>query len=137
MTASHRTMLGRVLLKQQRYAEAEAMLRPARTLRDEKQPKHWTTFVTRYALGGALVGQAKYAEAEPLLLSAQAGLLKRVSVSNPEISGRLKETMDQLVQLYTAWGKPERAAEWRKKLDEWKSALAPKPAAAPPPAPRP
>jgi tetratricopeptide (TPR) repeat protein len=126
MTASHRTMLGRVLLKQQRYAEAEAMLRPAWTLRDEKQPKHWTTFVTRYALGGALVGQAKYAEAEPLLLSAQAGLLKRVSVSNPEISGRLKETMDQLVQLYTAWGKPEQAAAWQKKLDEFKAGEAAK-----------
>ncbi len=32
---------------------------------------------------------------------------------------RLKEALERLVQLYTAWGQPEKAADWQKKLTEF------------------
>jgi hypothetical protein len=30
---------------------------------------------------------------------------------------RLPEAAERLVKLYTAWGKPEKAAEWREKIE--------------------
>jgi hypothetical protein len=33
---------------------------------------------------------------------------------------RLTEALERLVQLYDAWGKPEQARQWRKKLEEEK-----------------
>ena len=33
---------------------------------------------------------------------------------------RVKESLERLVQLYEAWGKPAQAAEWKMKLDEFR-----------------
>ncbi len=35
---------------------------------------------------------------------------------------RLTESLEQLVRLYDAWGKKDKANEWRKKLQEEKKA---------------
>jgi tetratricopeptide (TPR) repeat protein len=53
--------LGLNLLKQQKYAEAEPLLRDCLAIREQKQPDDWTTFNTRSLLGGSLLGQKKYA----------------------------------------------------------------------------
>jgi hypothetical protein len=34
---------------------------------------------------------------------------------------RLHQAVERLVQLYDAWGKPDEAAAWRKKLEESKA----------------
>ena len=35
----------------------------------------------------------------------------------PQGKARLTEAIQRLIDLYTAWDKPDQAAEWRKKLD--------------------
>jgi hypothetical protein len=78
----------------------------------------WATHNWRSQLGGALVGQEKYAAAEPLLLQGYAGLKEREATIPDEHKGYPTQALARLVQLYDAWGQPEKSAEWRKKLDE-------------------
>jgi tetratricopeptide (TPR) repeat protein len=109
------TALGRLRLAQQRYAEAETLLREA--IKGAGSPKTlmWDAFDRQSMLGASLLGQGKYAEAEPLLISGYEGLRKL----SPAISvdANLPEAGQRLVQLYTAWGKPEKAAERRQRLE--------------------
>ena len=63
---------------------------------------------------GILLGQKTYAEAEPLLLAGYEGMKAReAKVPKP----RLTQAGERIVKLYEAWGQPEKAAEWRAKLD--------------------
>jgi eukaryotic-like serine/threonine-protein kinase len=131
VASSYRTRLGRILLKQRKFAEAGTVVRAALAFREEKQPNAWTTSVTRYVMGAALAGQERFAEAEPLLISAYDGLLKNLAAISPADKGRINEVSEHLVQLYAGWGKPEQAAFWQEKLHHHnaalKSARAPKP----------
>jgi hypothetical protein len=58
-----------------------------------------------------LVELGRYDEAEPLLLESYPNL-------RPLPDADTRETLRYLVKLYDAWGKPEKAAEWRAKLRE-------------------
>ena len=64
------------------------------------------------------MGQKNYAEAEPLLLQSYQGLQQRQASLPPILNAprRITESLERLVQLYDAWGKPTQAAEWKKKL---------------------
>src|SRR5262249_10010094 len=53
-------VLGKSLLKQQKYAEADPILRECLAIRMKKMPDDWKTFNARSMLGGALLGQKKY-----------------------------------------------------------------------------
>jgi hypothetical protein len=64
--AAKLAQMGLELLQQQKWAEAEPLLRKSLALREKLQPDAWTTCNTRSLLGGALLGQKKYADAEPL-----------------------------------------------------------------------
>jgi tetratricopeptide (TPR) repeat protein len=110
------------LIQQKKYADAESLLRKCLKIREQKEPDDWRTFNTKSMLGGSLLGQKNYAEAEPLLLSGYEGMKQREAKIPPDGKIRLKEALDRLVQLYDAWGKPEKATEWRKKLPVTKSA---------------
>ena len=68
-------------------------------------------------LGGVLLAQKKYADAEPLLRAGYDGLKERAAKIPPQGKVRLSEAIQRLIDLYTAWDKPDQAAEWRKKLD--------------------
>ena len=87
-------------------AEREARL----GLRDSSsRPDAWT------ALGIIRVRQKKYAEAAPLLLEGYQGMLARKNrIAVPDWY-HLDRAREWLIELYQAWGKPEKAAEWRKK----------------------
>jgi hypothetical protein len=109
--------LGLNLLRQDRHAEAERLLRDCLRIRARAQPELWTTCNTRSVLGEALLGQEKHAEAEPLLVGGYEGLKKREAKIPPAFRAvRLKEALERLVQLYDAWDKPDEAARWRKEL---------------------
>ena len=56
--------------------------------------------------------QARYEEAEPLLLEAVEGRRFKFGDEHP---GTLA-SINNLIELYEAWGKPEKAEEWRAKL---------------------
>jgi predicted Ser/Thr protein kinase len=106
--------LSRLRLKQGRDAEAETSLREANGITNEHGYPIWDRFEGQSLLGASLLGQGKYAEAEPLLISGYEGLEKL----SPAISveANLPEAGERVVRLYTAWDKPEKAAEWRQKL---------------------
>jgi hypothetical protein len=112
-TADVMAELGSHLLKQEKWAEAELILRDCLKIRDVKSPGYWSRFNARSMLGSSLVGQKKYAEAEPLLLSAYEGMKAPETNYPPAGNARLSEATARIIQLYDAWGKPEKAAEWR------------------------
>jgi hypothetical protein len=98
------------------------VLRECLAIRRKLMPEHWLFFNTQSMLGGSLLGQHMYAEAEPLLLAGYEGMKTRQAIPI-----RLTEALERLAQLYEAWGQDDKAAEWRKKLDEANSARTTKP----------
>ncbi len=118
--------LGSNLLRQERHAEAEPILRECFAIAEKAAPDDWAAFNTRSTLGASLLGQKKYAEAEPLLISGYEGLKAREAKVPASGKIRIREAVQRLVTLYESWGKPEKANEWRARLP--KSADAPKPA---------
>lgn len=65
----------------------------------------------RAALGYCLTREKRFAEAEPLLLGAEAGL-RAIPTAGPQRA----DVATWLSSLYESWGKPEQAAEWKKKV---------------------
>jgi len=117
--ASTLASLTHVLVDEGKFAEAELPARECVRIREEKLPDNWLTFNAQSLLGGSLLGQKKYAEAEPLLLSGYDGMKQRED-KIPEVGKpRIKEALERLIQLYEAWGKPQRAAEWKQKMAEF------------------
>ncbi|MFI5453933.1 MAG: tetratricopeptide repeat protein [Isosphaerales bacterium] len=108
-------------------AEAEPLLRQALAMCDKTTPDDWSTFDTRSLLGASLVGQKKYAEAEPLLVQGYKGLEARAAKIPPQFQKRVPEAIERIVQLYEAWGKKDKADEWRKKRPSPPAAVPPKP----------
>jgi serine/threonine protein kinase len=99
-----------------RRAEAEPLLRQALAIRQKKLPDDWVTFETRSLLGGILLDRKNYAEAEPLLVSGYEGLQARAAKIPAPAKNRLPEAGARVVALYAAWGKNDKAAEWRARL---------------------
>jgi hypothetical protein len=105
------------LLRQEKYTDAEPLLRECLAIRAKEMPDDWLTFNTRSMLGGALVGQKKYAEAEPLLLAGYEGMKQREAWMPPHVRQRLIEALERLVEIHDATGKRDEAARWRKVLE--------------------
>jgi eukaryotic-like serine/threonine-protein kinase len=108
--------LGLTQLELGKFAEAEARLREGLEILEKARPDGRERFDAMVLLGAALTGRKKYAEAEPLLLSGHDGLkASEPSIPDPN-RGCLADAGERIIQLYTAWSKPEKAAEWRSKL---------------------
>ena len=84
-------------------------------LERKKQPDNWQRFRAGSLLGASLAGENKYAEWEPLLLEGYQGMLARKDRIAVPDHYHLDLAHKWLVELYEAWGKPEKAAEWRAK----------------------
>jgi tetratricopeptide (TPR) repeat protein len=108
--------LGLNLLKQRKYAAAEPVLRECVMSGERIGPDNWARFNAESMLGGSLLGQEKYAEAERLLLAGYEGMKQREAKIAAQSKLRLTEAIERLVQLYEAWGEPEKAAVWRARL---------------------
>jgi len=114
---------GTSLLKRQKWVDAESVIRSCLRIREQKLPDDWRTFNTRSLMGASLLGQRKLHEAQPLLLTGYEGMKSREAMIPASLRpARLKEALERLVQLCEAWGKPEQAAEWKRKLTETGSA---------------
>jgi serine/threonine protein kinase/tetratricopeptide (TPR) repeat protein len=117
---------GQFLLNLKLYAAAEPMLRECLTLREKLAGAPvtsasltvlpWHVASAQSPLGAALLGQKKYAEAEPLLLAGVQGLMKDERAVSPPARGLIPYTMERLIELYEATGRPDEAAKWRKEL---------------------
>ncbi|MBM3982866.1 MAG: serine/threonine protein kinase [Planctomycetes bacterium] len=103
---------GSVLMRIERHAEAEPLLRECWAIRGKSQPEAWNTFNSQSMLGAALLGQKKYADAEPLLVKGYEGLKAREK-SMPQGSTRIPEALDRLIELYTATNKPDEVKKYR------------------------
>ena len=68
-------------------------------------------------LGESLLGQKKWTEAEPLLLSGYEGMKSREAKISASLMNRLREAGARIVALYNAWGKKDKADQWRKRLE--------------------
>ncbi len=64
--------------------------------------------------GVCLAGLGRYAEAEASLLEGHELIERGFGVEH----ARTVEAIRALIDLYDAWGKPDKAAEWRAKLAE-------------------
>jgi hypothetical protein len=115
-------MLGKNLLRQHRYTEAETLLRECLKVREVIRPSDWGTFYTRSLLGEALLGMKKYTEAESLLLEGYEGMKQREAKIPLEGKYYLTEALERLVQLYEYTDKRDEAAKWRKRWQSWKDA---------------
>jgi tetratricopeptide (TPR) repeat protein len=111
----HLTSLANLRIAQHRYAEAESILREVLTDPGSEGPDTWRTSERRSLLGVCLMWQSRFAEAEALLISGYRGLVERRSDLPAIVSARDAGT--RLLELYDSWGKPEKAAEWRKELE--------------------
>jgi tetratricopeptide (TPR) repeat protein/tRNA A-37 threonylcarbamoyl transferase component Bud32 len=112
--------LASTLIAEKKFADAEEPARECLAIREKKLPDDWVTFDTRSVLGGTLLGQQKYAEAEPELLSGYEGMKQReAKVRGGNGEPRLREALQRLVQLYEATNRPEQAADWKNKLEEF------------------
>jgi hypothetical protein len=105
--------LGLSLVQQQKWTEAEPVLRECLAIREKAQSEMWSTFNTQSMLGGALLGQKKFAEAEPLLLAGYEGLKQREKTIPPQAATRIPEALDRLVDLASATNKPDEVKKWQ------------------------
>ncbi len=108
--------LGDTLLALGRPAEAEPVFRECLDLRVKAEAAPWMTATARSQLGAALIQLQRFAEAEPLVVGGYEGLRQdeqHIPASNRQIVDRAGE---HLVQLYTDWGRPTQAGEWKTKL---------------------
>jgi tetratricopeptide (TPR) repeat protein len=115
-TAGAMATLGLNLLKQEKWSEAEVVLRDCLAVREKIQPDAWSTFNTRSQLGGVLLGQGRYAEAEPLIVQGYEGMKARAATIPAPGKDRLPEAALRVVRLYEAWGKAEQAKAWKARL---------------------
>jgi len=113
------SIYGGALVDQQRFAEAEPYLRSCLEVRRSALPEaDWHVADTKSLLGAAIAGQNRFEEAEPLLLDAYRRLLASSDAIPDSIRAeRLDGARARVVQLYEAWGRPDKADEYREASD--------------------
>lgn len=103
--------LASVLVALGKPAEGEDRAQEALALFRDDDPDSWRVPDTESVLGGCLAAQGRFEEAEPLLIQSYAVLAKDSGEGAKQVPVALKRIID----LYTAWGKPEQAAAYRSK----------------------
>jgi serine/threonine protein kinase/tetratricopeptide (TPR) repeat protein len=98
-------------------SRAEVLWLQALAIRERKSPDDWDTFNSRSVLGACLLRQKRFADAEPLLLSGYEGMKARSAKTPAHDANRLAETGTWIVELYDAWGKKDKADEWRNRRE--------------------
>jgi tetratricopeptide (TPR) repeat protein len=96
-----------LVLAQERFDDALALAEAARaTLMMSLPNDHWSVAAAESAAGAALAGLGSYADAEPLLLRSLGPL------EHAPVPGIAEKNNERLANLYTAWGKPEKAKQY-------------------------
>jgi hypothetical protein len=72
----------------------------------------WSLGATRSLLGACLLAERRYPEAEDMLLDARRQLEALPASGGAE----MKVVIARLIDLYVAWGKPDKAASFRAQL---------------------
>lgn len=107
--ASSMALLASCLVGNGNYDEAYGLAVDARRVfTDTLSENHWRTAVAISTEGAALAGLKRYTEAEPLLVDSYAVLRE----DSGAMSIFVTEAAQRLANLYSAWGKPEKAAQY-------------------------
>jgi serine/threonine protein kinase/tetratricopeptide (TPR) repeat protein len=108
--------LANAYLQTGKPAAAEPILREALALRESKSRENWRTFEARALLGASLLAKKEYAQAESLLVKGYEGLkFSEAKIPAPS-RNRIAEAGARIIELYEAWGKKDKALEWRRRL---------------------
>jgi serine/threonine protein kinase len=107
------TLLGLILTDEGDPERAEPMLREALDLFGKAFPEgHWRTANAQALLGECLSAQGRFAEAEPPLVAACRTLLAPPAAPRHHT----RRAVELTVRLYEAWGKNDKAEQWREEL---------------------
>jgi serine/threonine protein kinase len=111
-TIEAREVLGWALTESGQAKEAQPLLRWCADMRGAKLPVgNWRRHQAESLLGGCLASLKQFDQAEPLLLASYNQL--RIAAGCTVLQ-RL-QALDRLIQLYEAWGRPEKVSQWRAK----------------------
>jgi non-specific serine/threonine protein kinase/serine/threonine-protein kinase len=102
-------------VSQAKFIESEPLAREALDFNRKNQPDNWQRFRAQTLLGASLAGQKKYAEAETLLLEGYQGMQAQKDRIDVPDWYHLDRAHEWMVELYQAWGKPDKAVEWKSK----------------------
>jgi tetratricopeptide (TPR) repeat protein/tRNA A-37 threonylcarbamoyl transferase component Bud32 len=108
--------LGRNLLCQRRWSEAEPLLRESVAILDKATPDDWSHYDALSMLGDSLTGEHRYSQAEPPLLAGYEGIIARRDHVPAAQRSRVCEAAERVVRLYEVWNKPQEAALWKSKV---------------------
>jgi tetratricopeptide (TPR) repeat protein len=106
--------LALVYVSEGKFTASEPIARENLEFNEKEQPDNWQRFRAESLVGATLARQKKYTEAEPLLLAGYRGILARKEKMGVPNLCHLDYAREWLAQLYESWGKPEKAAGWRK-----------------------
>jgi len=102
-------------LSQRKFIESEPPARELLEFYRKIRSEEWQRFRAESLLGASLAGQKKYAKAESLLLEGYRGIwAQKDRIAAPDLY-HLDRARGWVVELYRAWGKQAKAAEWGKK----------------------
>jgi eukaryotic-like serine/threonine-protein kinase len=105
--------LALALVSQGKFTKSEPLARDAESAERTKRPDDWPRFWAESLVGKSLAGEKRYAEAEPLLLEGYRGMLVRKDRIRAPDKRHLDSVHEWIIQMYQAWGKPEKTAEWK------------------------
>jgi eukaryotic-like serine/threonine-protein kinase len=108
--------LAGAFLDAKRWTDAEALLRECLPLREKLHIDEWRLYHTMSQLGASLAAQGKYAAAETLLTVGYDGMAKNEAKIPASRKKELALAAARIAPFYDEWGKPEKVAEWRRKL---------------------
>jgi non-specific serine/threonine protein kinase/serine/threonine-protein kinase len=107
--------LSQIYVSEAKFAQSESLAGEALGYFQKQIPEDWLRYRAESLSGASLSGQKRFREAEPLLVEGYRGMLARKEQIAAPDRNQLEYARTWLVQLYDAWGKPAKAAEWRTK----------------------
>jgi serine/threonine protein kinase len=122
IAASSVNYLASVLIEQGKAEAAEALLKQELLVLRKQFPDYWMRFWAEHLLGCSVMLQKRYSEAEPLLTSGYLGMKERFEWTDAAMVDLHRPDIDTariwVSKFYEQTGQADKAAEWKRKLDE-------------------
>jgi eukaryotic-like serine/threonine-protein kinase len=114
--------LGYTAMAEGRFLEAETLFRQSLLEYEQTAYSIWQRFRPRgravSGLGQSLAAQGKYEEAEGFIVRGFSELKEKQDLLYGDRTRPLRQAAEATVQFYRSWDKPEKVAEWEKRLAE-------------------
>lgn len=115
--------LGMMLMKLGDATSAEPILRSVLSARENADPADpWLVALARSTLGECLADQRRFEEAESLLVSSYP-TIEELAAEKPHLVAYRVDALKRIIDLYTAWEKPNEVAGWQSKLETLKRSI--------------